>query len=208
MSSWNSYHATNSDDSSKIKKTLICFTKCFDFITALIRQPLSLSTFQSNPILSYRKNGKELRLINKLMTSDLIMKFEKDHRGLKNAFESLILNQCSIAQVYLFQSVFSPKQFAVDFSAVNMKVLITVLLVAIAQQCFAQQDTRFIVNIVHRQNDVSSLRCVASAFTARHVLTTATCIDGPGIAEHLVVQLRTFSVSAATGISEQVRDCK
>lgn len=85
-----------------------------------------------------------------------------------------------------------------------MKVSIFILLVALAQQIFAQ---RSIVNIVHRQNDVTTFRCVGSPFTVRHALTTGTCVDGPGIADHLLLQLRSVTVSDATGVEEVTREC-
>lgn len=87
----------------------------------------------------------------------------------------------------------------------EMKVFISILLVAFAQQSFAQ---RSILNVVHRQNDVTRFLCVGSPFSLRHALTTGTCVDGPGVADHLLLQLRTVTISNVNGVEEQVRDCE
>lgn len=80
-----------------------------------------------------------------------------------------------------------------------MKVLLAIFLLAVVQQSFAQ---RFILSVAQRQNDQTTFRCVATAFSARHVLTTASCAN----ADNLVLQLRNFVVDG--DLTEQTRDCE
>lgn len=61
-----------------------------------------------------------------------------------------------------------------------MKLFWSILIVAFVQQSFAQ-DPRFMLSVMQNATNVMSFRCIATAFTTRHALTTATCAEIPGI---------------------------
>lgn len=74
-------------------------------------------------------------------------------------------------KLFSIKSEVLPHQFAVKFGRGNMKVVLSILLVAIAQQAFAQ-DPRFILNVVQTEpDDTATFRCLATAITSRHALS-------------------------------------
>lgn len=83
----------------------------------------------------------------------------------------------------------------------EMKSLLSIILVSLVGQSICQ-NAGFIVSIAQVQDNVPSFRCVGTAISFRHVLTTASCADVPRV----VVQIRNLTIGGTIGGS--VDTCK
>lgn len=92
-------------------------------------------------------------------------------------------------------------QFDIKLNVTRMKSYLTIFIFALVGQCLGQ-SARFIVNIAQLENNIPTFRCVGTAITFRHVLTTASCADIP----QAVVQVR--NVTIGNNIAESMESCE
>lgn len=107
---------------------------------------------------------------------------------------------------YLFRFDTFIHQFSAKNTWDNMKILALIFLVAIAQKSSAQVPS-FILNVVYTVGDLTTFRCLATAFTMRHALTIASCVDVP-LADDSRIVLNERSGHVNNTFSEIIRHCK